>query len=65
MRVPSLSPNAILEVELLCKIMVEPGSEPVFNSNVLYLGMLKISLKTSKKGPRFFDRAFQADSIPI
>ena len=42
MCVLSLSPNAILEVEYLCKITVEPRSEHFFNSNFLYGGVFVI-----------------------
>ena len=63
----SLSPNAILEVEKLCKITVEPGAEPVFNFHFLYGGVFvnNITQDIQKEGPSFIERGDQADAIPI
>ena len=46
---------------------VEPGAEPVFNSNFLYGGMFvnNTTENIEKEGPSIFDRGDQADSIPF
>ena len=50
-----------------CKITVEPGAEPVFNSYFLYGGVFVNNTTENIKteGPSVFDRGDQADYIPF